>query len=358
MMSHRLVGIDAKYTHHHFQILKNTINQAINPSLGRPAIHRKVIVYMAARTKVKSMSEKLGNYLDTTPNLHNQDVVTLVSTMTKEEKAFYTHLFLKDDYSDKYNPHILCATSGVGNAGIDSSKIGIIYRLGMPESVCDFFQEKGRASWYPNALASENRYLVCFTIEDLIYLFKRTMDPKETVLNEQRHEGQVSDLLQLVKVLASDQCMSVHIETILGNPEMRADIPEVCGECPVCKNDHIFFQINRQGTKTVLLDLFVFGNHPIEGKPDLKSLVKAIKTYPGARWMIISGTRLHSEIQPIEIKKVLFMLVAHSILVLESEHSSNTVIFCLAKSNHNNSILALQHDPYWIAMNLLVNLDG
>ena len=128
---------------------------------------------MAARTKVKSTSEKLGDYLDTTPNLHNQDVVTLVGTMTKEENAFYTHLFLKDDRSNRYNPHILCATSGVGNAGIDSSKIGIVDRLGKPESVSDFFQEMEHASRYPNALASENKYVLCFTIEDLIYYFSK-----------------------------------------------------------------------------------------------------------------------------------------------------------------------------------------
>ena len=40
----------------------------------------------------------------------------------------------------------MCVTSGVGNAGIDSSKIGVVYRFGMPESVSDLFQEKGRAS--------------------------------------------------------------------------------------------------------------------------------------------------------------------------------------------------------------------
>ena len=162
----------------------------------------------------------------------------------------------------------------------------------------------------------------------------------------------------MAKVLASDQCMSVHIETILGNPEMHEDIPEVCGECPVCKNELVFFQINRQGTKTVLLDLFVFGNHPIEGKPDLKALVKAIKTYPGVRQLIVSGTRSLSQIQPIEIKKVLFMLVAHCILVLKFENVSNSVVFHLAKSNHDNSMLALQHNPYWMAMKLLVNLEA
>ena len=78
----------------------------------------------------------------------------------------------------------MCATSGVGNAGIDSSKIGVVYRFGMPESVSGRFQEKRRVGQYHNALAAENQYILCFSIEDLIYLFCRTMDPDEVVLNE------------------------------------------------------------------------------------------------------------------------------------------------------------------------------
>ena len=62
----------------------------------------------------------------------------------------------------------MCATSGAGNAGLDSTAIGSIFRLGMPESMSDFFQEKGRAGRYPNAHPTENRYTICFSIEDLL----------------------------------------------------------------------------------------------------------------------------------------------------------------------------------------------
>ena len=130
--------------------------------------------------------------------------------MTKEEKAFHTHLFLQDEETEKYNPHIMCATSSVSNAGTDSSKIDIVYHLGMSESVSDLFQEKGHIGWHPNALAWENQYMLCFTIEDDIYLFKRAMDPHEAVLNDEYLDRQVFDLLQMAKVLlASDQCMCV-----------------------------------------------------------------------------------------------------------------------------------------------------
>ena len=356
MMSHRSVGIEARYTHHHFSLLKRTIADAIRPSPSRPSVQRKVIIYTPARSRAKSTSERLGHHLDTMSELNKIDIITLVGTMTKEEKAFYTNVFLSDKVTDKYNPHILCATSGVGNAGIDSHQIGVVYRLGMPDNITDLYQEKGRAGRYNNALPSENRYLLCFAIEDLLYLFKRAMDPEQSVLNEEYRLRMVSDLLVMVKVLASDLCFNVHIETLLGNPDMIHHLPEPCGDCTICKNTKLFPQINKEGTKTVFLDLFVFGDHSIDGMPILKNVIKAMKAYPNVRQMIMSNSRSRTGIEPVEIKKVLFMLVGHGILKLRYNKEMNNIQFSLAKSNNNSSILAIQDDAYWEAMNTLVDL--
>ena len=153
--------------------------------MSRPGIQRKVIIYTPARMRALSTSKRLGQFLDTLPDLHKIDIITLVGTMTKEEKSFYTNIFLSQTQNNKYNLHILCATSGVGNTGINSSQIGVVYRLGMPENITNLFQEKGRAGRYDNALPSDNRYLLCFSIEDLLYLFKRAMNPEETIINEE-----------------------------------------------------------------------------------------------------------------------------------------------------------------------------
>ena len=77
-----------------------------------------------------------------------------------------------------------------------------------------------------NALPTENRYLLCLAIEDLLYLFKRAMDPEQTVLNEEYHFQMVSDLLIMAKVLAPDLCFNVHIKKLLGNPEMIHRLPQ------------------------------------------------------------------------------------------------------------------------------------
>ena len=92
MMSHISVGIDTKYTHHHFWLLKTTINQAINPPPSRPAEQCKVIIYTAAPARAKSTSEKLGDYLDTTVNFHNQNIITCWYYGQRRENIVYTHV--------------------------------------------------------------------------------------------------------------------------------------------------------------------------------------------------------------------------------------------------------------------------
>ena len=222
------------------------------------------------------------------PDLHKIDIITLVGTMTKEEKAFYTNIFLSEKENNKYNPHIMCATSSVGIAGIDSHQIGVVYRLGMPDNIRDLYQEKGHAGQYNNALPTDNCYLHCFAIEDLLYLLKRSMDPEQSVLSEEYRLRMVLDLLQVAEILACDLCFNVHLEKLLGNPEMIHHLPPPCGECTVCKNKKLFPQINREGTKTVILDFFVFGENSIDGKLTLKNVVKAIKLYLNVRQLLLS----------------------------------------------------------------------
>ena len=112
MMSHRSVGIDVKYTHQHFQILKTTIKRAVLPSPSRPNVNCKVIIYTPARTRAKSISKRLGDYLDTTGNLNDLDIITLVGTMTKEEKPFYSHLFYLIQII-RISTHVLCVRRAV-----------------------------------------------------------------------------------------------------------------------------------------------------------------------------------------------------------------------------------------------------
>ena len=84
-------------------------------------------------------------------------------------------------------------------------------------------------------------------------MFKHISDPDEAVLNNAYRERQIDDLMKMAKVLASDQCMNVHIEKNLGNPEIHHLLPAACGDCPVCNNAKLFLKINKDKAKTLLM---------------------------------------------------------------------------------------------------------
>ena len=81
-------------------------------------------------------------------------------------------------------------------------------------------------------------------------------------------------------VLASDKCMAVHIESIIGNPGRTNDCSLECGSCLVCRNGKLFLTVNKEVVKSVLFDLFIFGDHAIQERVLLKTLVNAIKNIP------------------------------------------------------------------------------
>ena len=167
-MMHRSVSIHVSYTSRPFQYVSKTIknNLSVHPSLPN-----KVIVYSNCRVCIFNFAEKLEKLLDMDDDFRNVDVLTLVGTLTKEEKAEYIRLFVNG--SNRVNcsldMRVLCATSSVGNAGIDSPDVRAVYRIDFPPSVHDFVQEKGRAGRRrtfsstpfrsPGTVAGATRYL-------------------------------------------------------------------------------------------------------------------------------------------------------------------------------------------------------
>ena len=75
--------------------------------------------------------------------LWEKDILLLVGTQSKEQKSKYIEIYMDGTYENgKKSPSILCATSGVGNAGIDLSNISYVFRIYMPPSIFNLCQEK------------------------------------------------------------------------------------------------------------------------------------------------------------------------------------------------------------------------
>ena len=110
-----------------------------------PTLPNKVIVYSNRRIRIFNFADKLEKLLDADPDVKTVNALTLTGTLTKEEKAAFISMFINgsSNTNSTLDMRILCATSGVGNAGIDSPDIRAVYRIDFPPSILDMVQERG-----------------------------------------------------------------------------------------------------------------------------------------------------------------------------------------------------------------------
>jgi hypothetical protein len=257
-MKHRTVSIKLKYTAQQSSTIKKSIMSTL---LEQNLLPNHCIVYSNFRQRVVQFSQDLGDHLDTNETASQYDIITLVGTQFQYQKAKYINLFVSGIDTDQYRPRILCATSGVGNAGIDSPDIRSVYRMDFPPSIIDICQEKGRAGRRPGALPTDYNYTICFSLESFLLLFKRIHNPSETIIDESYRTQQHQDLMCVARLMISKTCLSIEMEKFLSNPLIRYDpaFLECCGACPVCMNIKLFPVIQRAGCCQILFDLFVSG---------------------------------------------------------------------------------------------------
>ena len=122
-MENRKVTLNVHYSTKPFPFVTRSLKQYITSTLPLP---NKVIVYSNQRTKIVACAERVEAFFDDDVDLWERDVITLVGTLTREEKTHLINVFLDNNET---NLNVLCATSGVGNAGIDSPNIRAVFRI-------------------------------------------------------------------------------------------------------------------------------------------------------------------------------------------------------------------------------------
>ena len=351
-MMHRSVGIHIAYTTRSFQYVTRTIKNHLTP---HPSLPNKVIVYSNRRVRIFNFADKLEKHFDCDDDFKNVDVLTLVGTITKEEKAAYIRMFINgsSDPDSTLDMRVLCATSGVGNAGIDSPDIRSVYRIDFPPSILDFVQEKGRAGRRPGALPTDFNYIVCVSLESFLFLFKRILNPEEEVNDESYRLRQINDLLQVAKLLTSkEKCYSAELESIMGNPSMsNANLPN-CGNCPSCRNEKLFPPIYREGVVKVIMELFCFSSVRYK---TLDATIAFIRAISNVQYTLFR--KRVKKLDPLWIKKLLLILVAAGILEVAFEkeiEKGGDIVFKLARVEGTALEMALLMDDYWEHIDLII----
>ena len=119
-------------------------------------------------------AECLETFFDSHDDLRIFDILQLHGNLARDEKAQIINLFINGCEERSYLIlNILCATSGVGNAGIDSKKIRSVIRLSFPPSIMDTSQEKGRTGCNPTASLDKYSYNLFFSLGFFYSFLKR-----------------------------------------------------------------------------------------------------------------------------------------------------------------------------------------
>jgi hypothetical protein len=372
------VKIDVRYSETPTTIFKTLIGPILKTDRCQ-----KFIWYSNNRFVNERDTANLSMWLDMNPDI-KADVVPLTGSYLKEQKMWHILQFCKDNRNNSavidsceetnrpFNPQLLTATSGAGNAGIDNDDIMGVGRGEVPPDPQDASQEKGRAGrqlgskdgWYFLALSLES-YL------SLRRLYERSR--KQEGLKPRIFDYLIKQLTKACLIfLLPQSCLHVRLAVDAANPfDPHPRLPFVmeCGDrCSFCLGLYkkILPRLLRVGVVHVLMDIFLHqrNKNPVlflDETKDTKeqSLVNAIRDYKDGDGsdskLLILKSKSKGPMRSIDIKKMLFMLITADIIGTQPKWSVNEKkedvlqLHAILVSDNNRN-LNLYNDHCWSLM--------
>ena len=264
-------------------------------------------------------------------------------------------MYMDETYGNSMKPpSIIYATSGVGSAGIDSPNIILVFRIDMPPSIFGLFQEKGRSGRHPLASAGDHWYVMCFSLESMIFFFKWIIDPRGAFIENYYFHQQLDDLFYIGMVLASKGWYAVALEYVMGNPLKISPQFPTCGRCANCAKKPLFPSIWRVGCSQILFGLLAAGPHAITELRTVNNVLKAIPEYPNFNELLFQIAT--KKIEFSKIKKVLFVMISCGLL--EAIYRGGDIIIWLAASRISDTVhLSYEYDGCWCNLHLKPHLN-
>jgi hypothetical protein len=257
--------------------------------------------------------------LDEDDSLYEVDIVCLVGTLTKEQKAHHIRTFVQGS-SDSFNPQLLVATSGAANAGLDDPNVCGVFRLDFPASIVDWAQEKGRAGRYEGATVDDCFYYVAISLESFLYLFQQCQDPS---VSTEYQAAQLNDLFQVLRLLVlPERCFQVVLESVLSHPDDATIPDDPCGCCSFCKDSSAFPAVDRTGVVHVLFNLFLHGDDRITGTTTVDKVIRAMVDFEDIAMHLFRSSHTLAK-PPVTIKKLLLTLIAAEIITLQFQKAAS-----------------------------------
>ena len=268
-----------KYT---VQSFKTTSSEILHHCKNNPKC--KTIIISTTAKKAIDYQNKLDLWLDKNDDIKG-DSVLVIGRLETELKFALTTEFTNTSFDEVNNPYsqnhlspgFLIGTPGCIGAGLDSSDVQLVHRIGLPNSIVHFIQEMGRCGRANNDNERDDTFSLIFTLSDYVYLCERlyVIDSEESNLNElQNNEDGLEDNsfmskteerhlaisrlnTLLMMIVCNYGCWHVHLELMSSNPfnaQYYNMIDKCGGSCPYyngSQNDYIK-KINRHELCTFL----------------------------------------------------------------------------------------------------------
>ena len=273
-MKRRCVKIDLHVTNSPMRFIHNELVNTLSSDLIK-----KSIVYTNTAKEAESIQEKIDILIDQ-ESIFEGDTILIKGDLESDMKRVNAERFTEEVYNpdeilenNDFYPRVLIATSSCIGAGLDSSAVYSVLRIGFPTSLINMIQEMGRCGRgrTNDGSSPTDLFSLCIKLNDYVYLQERlfTHVTEEEITNKSRiinfyeqRNKQANDINEVLRLIfGKPQCWHALLEHHCSNPMEPPTIhPTMCGgACPHCLNTRrqYIMKVRKDGLKSFLLSTFL-----------------------------------------------------------------------------------------------------
>ena len=359
-MQRRTVRMSVIVSTKYLKAIKNILKELLSSNLNK-----KVIIYTNTAVKATGIKEEIDSWLNLTSAFEG-DSIMINGDMESElklasVKRFTTEVSNPRDIIDKneYYPRVLIATASCIGAGLDSSSVYSVIRIGFPTSIIDMIQEMGRCGrtrTNDGTCPSDDFYLF-LSLNDFIYLNERLYQAineenrnsnARTIDYQVQRDMQRKNLIHMVRfVYLNSNCWHSFLENKSGTPlEPPNSQPTLCiGSCPCCldKRKEYLMPVNRLGLSKFLANTFI-NTSGIDLSPS--NLIKLLHDFPGVGQIVYLRQRATTAPETKYLQSTILQLIASGMIELKITDDAPKAVCCLSICDSDSSPTYLDEN-YW-----------
>jgi len=359
-MQRRTVRISVSMTVQYLKQIKDILKKLLSDNLSK-----KAIIYTNTASKAEVIKQEIDSWLNLTSSFEG-DTIMITGEMESEVKLISATTFTTEQSdprsiidNNEFYPRILIATSSCIGAGLDSSSVFSVIRVGFPTSILDMIQEMGRCGRNRNndGTNPSDDFILFLSLQDFVYLNERLYDDSDSddgsgssrvIDYESQIQLQERNLLKVASfVYLKSTCWHSTLEEESGSPlePPVANRPHCMKSCPACLdsiNDYIM-PVNRLGLSRFLAHTFI-NTSAVDLSP--MNLVKLLHDFPNVGQQIYSRPRSTAAPENRYLQSTILQLIASGMIKLQICKISKTAKCCLSIRELDSSPTYLD-STYW-----------